>query len=258
MLLTIDCGNTNTVFAVFSEKGEILGQWRASTRNGRTTDELGIWLKHIMLQDKIEPIINFAIIASVVPDNISTLVNLCSDYFGVKAMVVGDASVPIGISTLIDNPSEVGADRICNAVAGHNKYGGPLLVVDFGTATTFDVIDSKGNYCGGTIFPGINLSLDALHKGAAQLPRVGIKKTETIIGKNTVSAMASGIFWGHVSMIEGMIERIQEEFGEEMEVIATGGIGKLFYETCKNIDGYDENLTIFGLYLIFSNINSDR
>ena len=256
MLLTIDCGNTNTVFAVFSQEGQILGQWRASTRNGRTTDELGIWLKQIMLQDKIEPItISFAIIASVVPDNISTLFNLCYDYFGVEALVVGDPSVAIGIKTLIDNPSEVGADRICNAVAGHNKYGGPLLVVDFGTATTFDVIDSKGNYCGGTIFPGINLSLDALHKGAAQLPRVGIRKTEKIIGKNTVSAMASGIFWGHVSMIEGMIERIQAEFRDEMEVIATGGIGKLFYETCNNIDGYDENLTIFGLYVIFSNNN---
>ena len=246
MLLTIDCGNTNTVFAVFSDKGEILGQWRASTRNGRTTDELGIWLKHIMLQDKIEPIINFAIIASVVPDNISTLVNLCSDYFGVKAMVVGDASVPIGISTLIDNPSEVGADRICNAVAGHNKYGGPLLVVDFGTATTFDVLIGK-NYKGGIISPGIKLSLNTLSDKASLIPKINLKIMSKVIGKDTKSAVRSGFFWGYAGLIDNILNLIKKETKKSFKVIITGGFSKLFKNSIKTKVKQDFDITINGL-----------
>ena len=241
MLLAIDSGNSNTVFAVFSKDGEIQGEWRAAGESNRTADEFGIWLTQLLDQEGIDrKKIKSAIIATVVPDNLIHLKSLCKKYFNCDALVIGDPRVDLGLKVLINNPHEVGADRLCNAVAAHKTYKGPLLILDFGTATTFDVIDGEGNYCGGAIYPGINLSLEALHHGAAQLPRVAVDKPESVIGKDTVSAMRSGIFWGHVSMIEGMVTRICSEVGSPLKVVATGGLAQLFNGSCDAIDFYDK------------------
>ncbi len=256
MLLAIDSGNTNIVFAIFSEDGEVMGEWRAGTESNRTADEFGIWLTQLLEQHGIrKENITDAIIATVVPDNLIHLKELCRQYFKTDPTVVGDTGVILGLNIKVDNPREVGADRLCNAVAAHHSYNGPLLILDFGTATTFDIIDGEGSYRGGVIYPGINLSLEALHLGAAQLPRVAIGKPDVVIGTGTISAMQSGIFWGHVSMIEGMTTRIVEEFGTPMKVIATGGLAELFTSNCDAIDTYDPNLTLRGL-LFIRNLNN--
>ena len=251
MLLAIDSGNTNTVFAVFKDDGEIAGQWRASTDIERPADEIGVWLDGLMAQESIErTALTDAIIASVVPSTLSNLTSLCRDHFKAEPIVIGDDGVDLGIEVLMDQPEEVGADRLVNAVAAFERYGGPLTVVDFGTATTFDVIDGKGNYLGGVIAPGINLSLEALHQAAAKLPRVAIARPERVIGKSTVPAMQSGIFWGYISLIEGVTARINDEFGETMDVIATGGLAHLFSEASDVIKSADVDLTLRGLFLI--------
>ena len=251
MLLTIDSGNTNIVFAVFAEDGTIAGQWRAATNANRTADEFGIWLRQLLEVDGVELAkIDAAIVATVVPANLINLTALCRKYFNCEPLVVGDPALDLGIKVLTDNPREVGADRLCNAVAAHISYEGPLLVLDFGTATTFDVVDGKGNYRGGVIYPGLNLSLEALHLGAAQLPRIAVEKPDKIIGTNTVGAMKSGIFWGHVSIIEGITRRITKEFGATFTVIATGGLAPMFNETTDVIDHCDLDLTLRGLYAI--------
>lgn len=251
MLLAIDSGNTNVVFAVFDDGGAIKGEWRAATSSNRTADEFGIWLNQLMEGDGIDKTaISAAIIATVVPANLINLQTLCRKYYDCEPLVVGDPVVDLGLKILIDSPREVGADRLCNAVAAHETYDGPLLIVDFGTATTFDVVDQDGSYCGGVIYPGINLSLEALHLGAAQLPRVAVDKPDKVIGTGTVSAMRSGIFWGHVSMIEGMTARINAEFGRTLSVIATGGLAQLFKESSDIIEYCDEDLTLRGLLSI--------
>ena len=258
MLLAIDSGNTNTVFAVFSDDGILQGEWRAGTEGNRTADEFGIWLVQLLEQENIDKSqITSSIIATVVPDNLIHLNSLCKKYFNCDALVVGDPGTKLKLNILVDNPNEVGADRLCNAVAAHKTYVGALLILDFGTATTFDVIDDAGNYCGGVIFPGINLSLEALHLGAAQLPRVAVEKPTKVIGTSTTSAMRSGIFWGHVSMIEGMITRINNELGKQIQVISTGGFAELFMQSCEAIDIYDPNLTLRGLFSIYQ-YNSQR
>ena len=192
-----------------------------------------------------------AIIATVVPATLFSLKTLCQRYFDCDPLIIGDANINLGIEVLLDNPQEVGSDRLVNAVAAFERYGGPLIILDFGTATTFDVIDSQGNYFGGVIAPGINLSLEALHQAAAQLPRVAISKPDTVIGKSTVPAMKSGIFWGYVSMIEGLVGRIEEEFGAKMDVVATGGLAALFLNATDRITKADPDLTLRGLYLIY-------
>jgi len=251
MILAIDSGNTNVVFAVFDDAGTIVGQWRAATNVNRTADEFGIWLRQILEVDGIDrDKIESAIIATVVPANLINLKGLCRKYFGCEPLVVGDPALDLGIRVMIDNPREVGADRLCNAVAAHLSYKGALLVLDFGTATTFDVVDAAGNYRGGVIYPGLNLSLEALHLGAAQLPRVAVEKPDKIIGTSTVGAMKSGIFWGHVSIIEGITARIAEEFGAPFTVIATGGLAPLFDETTDVINHCDLDLTLRGLFAI--------
>ena len=248
MLLTIDSGNTNIVFAIFSDDGEIRGQWRAATQTDRTADEFSVWLGQLMNGDGLERgQVSAAIIATVVPANLFNLKTLCRGYFGCEPTVVGEAGVELGIEVLIDNPGEVGADRLCNAVAAHQRYDGPLLVIDFGTATSFDVIDGDGNYRGGAIAPGINQSLEALHMAAAQLPRVAIGRPDKVIGTGTVSAMQSGIYWGYVGMIEGMVARIEGEFGADLLVIATGGLAPLFAEAAAVIKHCDLDLTLRGL-----------
>jgi type III pantothenate kinase len=247
MLLAIDAGNTNIVFAVFDGE-QVRGEWRASTDTDRTADELGVWLTQLLTIEGLKrEDIHAAIIASVVPAMVFSLKTLCRRYFRCDPLVVGGEGVNLGINILLDRPEEVGADRLVNAVAAHKCYQGPMIVIDFGTATTFDVIDTEGNYCGGAIAPGINLSLEALHMAAAKLPRVAIGRPRQVIGKATVPAMQSGIFWGYVGLIEGLVKRIQEEYGSDMLVVATGGLAPLFAESTRVIHKLDPDLTLRGL-----------
>lgn len=248
MLLAIDSGNTNIVFAVFDHDDTVLGEWRSSTDANRTADEFGIWLEQLMqLEGLTRDRINSAIIATVVPATLFSLKTLVRKYFKCEPLVIGEPNVDIGIPVRAE---QVGADRLVNALAAHEKYGGPLIVVDFGTATTFDVVDSDGGYCGGVIAPGVNLSSEALHQAAAQLPRVAVERPKTVIGTSTVPAMQSGIFWGYVSLIEGIVKRIREERGEEMDVIATGGLAPLFTQATEVIKLSDSDLTLRGLLAI--------
>lgn len=251
MLLAIDSGNTNTVFAVY-DGDERMGVWRCGCNPRRTADEYAVWLIDLMAMRELKrEDVNDAIIASVVPATNFPLISLCQRYFDCEAMMVGDPEVDLGVEVLIDRPEQVGADRLVNTVAVHQSYDGPVIVIDFGTAATFDVVDGDGNYRGGVICPGINLSLEALHGAAAQLPRVDIKPTTEIIGKATVPAMQSGIFWGYVGMIEGMVVRIREEYGEAMTVVATGGLASLFADETDAIQHVDRDLTIRGLREVF-------
>jgi len=251
MLLAVDCGNTNTVFAAFSDDGSIVGEWRASTDPDRTADEIGVWLTQLMTLDQVARVrIDAAIIATVVPASLFSLRFMCRRYFKCQPLIVGTPDVDLGLDVRVDRPEEVGADRLVNAVAAQQDYGGPLIVVDFGTATTFDVVDRDGGYLGGVIAPGVNLALGSLHSASAQLPQVAIGRPDRVIGKNTVQAMRSGIFWGYVSMIEGMVERIRKEYGADMDVIATGGLAALFAECTPVIKASDPDLTLKGLLAI--------
>ena len=248
MLLAIDSGNTNTVFAVFD--GETRrGEWRASTNPNRTADEYAVWLTQLMSLVKLTPRdIKAAVIANVVPATAYTLRTLCHRYFDCMPMVVGDEGVDLGIAVEVPNPAEVGADRLVNAVAAHKRYpGSDKIVVDFGTATTFDVVAKNGSYRGGVIAPGVNLSLEALYMAAAKLPGIGIRRPAAVIGTGTVPAMQSGVYWGYVGLVEGLVGRIKQEFGGAMTVIGTGGLAALFADATDAIDGVDPDLTIFGL-----------
>jgi len=229
-----------------------LGEWRSSTNANRTADEFGIWLQQLLqLQGLSREDINASIIATVVPATLFSLKTLCRKYFDCDPLVVGDEGVDIGIAVHVGRPDEVGADRLVNALAAHEKHGGPLIIVDFGTATTFDIIDKNGGYVGGVIAPGVNLSSEALHQAAAQLPRVAVERPENVIGTSTVPAMQSGIFWGYISLIEGLVQRIQEERGEDMDVISTGGLAPLFTRSTDVIRISDDELTLRGLLAIY-------
>ncbi|MGC2854035.1 type III pantothenate kinase [Novispirillum sp. DQ9] len=247
MLLAIDSGNTNIVFAIYD--GEtVRGEWRSSTRADRTADEYGVWLSQLMAFEGMQRSdVSAAIVATVVPANAFTLKTLCRRYFGTEPLVVGEPGVNLGLDIRMDRPEEVGADRLVNAVAAHAKYKGALIIIDFGTATTFDVVDAGGNYLGGCICPGINLSLEALHMAAAQLPRVAVGRPANVIGKATVPAMRSGIYWGYVGLIEGLVRRICDEYGGPMTVVATGGLAPLFSEATDAIHHLDQDLTLRGL-----------
>ena len=250
LLLAVDVGNTNTVFAVYRDR-KPLGQWRISTVRNRTSDEYAAALTQLMLLDGVgHKDVGDVVIASVVPEALFALKQMCAHVFGCTPRIVRE-NLGVDMPITIDNPREVGADRLVNAVAAHRRYGGPLIVVDFGTATTFDIVDGDGRYCGGVIATGINLSLEALHRAAAKLPRVAVERPERVIGGSTVGAMQSGVFFGYLSMIEGMVERIQNEFGESMTVIATGGLGGLFADATDRIDRYDRDLTMAGLVELF-------
>ena len=247
MLLAINCNNTNVKVAVY-EGERPRGSWRISTDARRTTDEYAVWLVGVMRLAELERgDIDDAIIANVVPPAAFTLKDLCRRYFGCDPLIVGDSSLDLGIKVLIDNPEEVGADRVVNAVAVRRKYKLPAIVVDFGTATTFDVIDDEGNYCGGAIAPGINLSVEALHMAAAKLPRIAIARPARVIGKATISAMQSGVYWGYIGLIEGLIARMVAELGHKMTIIATGGLAPLFTEATAVIEHLDPDLTLDGL-----------
>jgi type III pantothenate kinase len=250
LLLAIDVGNTNTVFALYRER-EALGQWRISTVRERTADEYAAALTQLMaLKGYGRDEVAAAVIASVVPQALTPLKSMCREFFDCTPRVVGE-DLGVTIQVVIDNPREVGADRLVNAVAAHGRYRGPLIVVDFGTATTFDVVDEEGRYCGGVIATGINLSLEALHRAAAKLPRVAVERPPQVIGNSTVSAMQSGVYWGYVSMVEGVVARIKAEFGAPMKVIATGGLAGLFAGATDVIEHVDRDLTVAGLVELF-------
>ena len=250
LLLAIDVGNTNTVFALYRAR-DALGQWRISTIRERTADEYAAALTQLMmLKGYSHRDVGAAVISSVVPQAVNPLKSMCREFFDCTPRVVGE-DLAVTIPVVIDNPREVGADRLVNAVAAHARYGGPLIVLDFGTATTFDVIDEEGRYCGGVIATGINLSLEALHRAAAKLPRIAVERPERVIGTSTVSAMQSGVFWGYVSMIEGIVTRIKSEFGAEMKVIATGGLAGLFAGATDAIEHVDRDLTMAGLVELY-------
>jgi type III pantothenate kinase len=251
MLLVIDSGNTNVVFAVYD--GDTLkGVWRCANDPRRTADEYAVWLTELMkLRGLASAGIDGAILASVVPQTAFNLVSLCERYFSGTPLTIGDDGVELGLRILIDRPEQVGADRLVTAVSTFSRYGGPSIIIDFGTATTFDVVDGDGNYRGGVIAPGINLSAEALHMASAQLPRVEIKPTEKVIGKSTIPAMQSGIFWGYIGMIEGLVTRMQKEFGSAMTVVATGGLASLFAGSTDVIDHTDRELTIRGLLEVY-------
>lgn len=258
MLLAIDSGNTNAVFAIY-EGDERKGAWRAATDPARTADEYASWLLSLMALAGLSPRdIDAAIIGSVVPESTFHLSGLCRRYFTVEPLLLGEAACEIPVKLDLEmRKEEVGADRIANAVAARDRYPAPLIIVDFGTATTFDVIDRAGSYCGGVIAPGLKLSLKALEMAAAQLPLVAIEKPRTVVGRSTISAMQSGMFWGYVGLIEGIVTRIRAERGEKMGVIATGGLASLIAGATKAIDRVDPDLTLWGLRLVHR-FNSNR
>ncbi len=250
MLLAIDAGNTNITFALF-ENDEMKGEWRVTTNGLGTADEIAVWLIQLMkFRDLPADCVDSAIISTVVPQALFDLQQLCQRYFRVTPMIVGSDDVDLGIRALVDRPQEVGADRLVNAVGAHEKYPGPKNIIDFGTATTLDVVDAEGNYCGGVIAPGVNLSLEALHAAAAKLPRIAVGRARTVIGRDTQSCMLSGIYWGYVGMIEGLVARMEAEFGEKMTVIATGGLASLFANATDCIEYTDMDITMRGLRAI--------
>jgi type III pantothenate kinase len=257
MLLAINANNTNTVFAIW-DGAALKGSWRTATEGKRTADEYVVWLDHLLALDGLaRGDVDGAVIASVVPEVNFNLLTFCRKYCKTDPLVVGAKGVKLGTKALVDQPEEVGADRLVNTVAAHDRYKGPLIVVDFGTATTLDVVDGQGNYCGGVIAPGINLSLAALHMAAAKLPSIRISRTEHVIGKDTVSCMQSGIYWGYIGLVEGLVSRIKTEFGAAMNVVATGGLAPLFAGATEAIDKVDPDLTLWGLRLIYG-LNSQR
>ena len=246
MLLAIEQGNTNTLFAVHDGQGWA-AQWRTATQAGRTADEYAVWLHQLLaMQDLKLADLDACIISSVVPQSLFNLRNLARRYLQVEPLVVGE-NAELGIPVRIDKPSEAGADRLVNALGGWLAYGGPLIIVDSGTATTFDVVGEDGGFEGGVIAPGVNLSMQALHEAAARLPRVAIRRPGKVIGADTVGAMQSGVFWGYVGLIEGLVARIKNEYGRPMTVVATGGVASLFEGATEAIDRFDPDLTLRGL-----------
>ena len=251
MLLAIDAGNTNIVFAVH-DGHEVRAEWRAVTETTRTADEWAVMLGPLLQFKGLSfADIDGAIIATVVPAALFDLRLLCRRYVNCEPLVVGDPAVELGIGVHTDHPDGVGADRLVNAVAAHARYKGALIVVDFGTATTFDVVAANGDYEGGVIAPGANLSAQALHQAAAMLPRVAVTRTQSVIGKDTIPAMQSGLYWGYLGLIEGIVARIRAEYGKPMTVIGTGGLANLFFKQTAVIEHLDPDLTIRGLVQIY-------
>ena len=249
MLLAIDVGNTNTVFALYLED-TMLGEWRCQTQQARTADEYFVWLKALMDRDGLRFEVNQVVISSVVPQIVFNLRVLSDRYFKTRPLVVGKEGCALPCDVRVDQKTQVGADRLVNTVAAYERYGGNLIIVDFGTATTFDVVDYDGAYIGGVISTGVNLSLSALHDAAAALPHIDVREPDSVIGKNTVDCMQSGVFWGYIGLVEGIVARIKNEHGVPMKVIGTGGLSALFSRRTNVFNVLDYTLTMHGLFLI--------
>lgn len=252
MLLAIDIGNTNVVFALF-DGGKLKARWRIATDPRRTGDEYAVWLLQLLeIRGVSRKDVTQIIVATVVPRALHNVEILARNYFGVEPLVAGQGAADYAIDIDVDEPRSLGADRAVNAIAAHAKYSGDLIVIDFGTATTFDVIDFNGAYKGGIIAPGLNLSLDALVGNTAKLPRIAIERpaSESVIGLNTEDQMLIGVFWGYVAMMEGLITRMRAEIGRPAKVIATGGLAVLFDEATDIFDAVDADLTLDGLALL--------
>ena len=252
MLLAIDAGNTNVVFALL-DGGEIKARWRIATDPRRTADQYSVWLYQLLEMDgRSHRDVEAVIIGTVVPRALHNLEVLATKYFHVEPLIAGQGSAGWPIELDVDEPHNVGADRVLNAMAAHAKHEGDLVVVDFGTATTFDVVGAEGAYSGGIIAPGINLSLDALVSAAAKLPRIAIEAPEdaSVIGRTTERQMLIGIYWGYVAMIEGLVDRVKAEVGRPVKVIATGGLATLFDRHSDAFDAIEPDLTIQGLSLL--------
>ena len=252
MLLAIDAGNTNLVFALV-DGGEIKARWRIATDPRRTADQYAVWLHQLLeLEGYSKSDVDSVIIGTVVPRALHNLEVLASKYFHVEPLIAGQGKAAWPMSLDVDEPQNVGADRALNVIAAHAKHPGDLVIIDFGTATTFDVVDGSGAYKGGIIAPGINLSIDALVSAAAMLPRIAIEAPEdkSVIGRTTESQMIIGIYWGYVAMIEGLTERLKREIGREVTVVATGGLASLFDKHTQAFDAIEPDLTIQGLSLL--------
>lgn len=251
MLLAIDVGNTNSKFAVFDGE-RLVAQWRLRTEAKRTADEYAAWLTQLMDVQGFDPkTISGAILASVVPAVNQHIRRLCETYFGNGLLIVGEPDCQLGIKVLIDRPQDAGADRLVGVIAGYEKYGGPLITVDFGSATTFDMADKDGNFIGGVLAPGVELTIESFYLMTARLPRIRVEKPAHVIGKSTVPAMQSGIFWGYVGLIESLITRIRAEYGEPMKVVATGGLAEVFKDEIGLFDAIEPDLMSLGLLEIW-------
>ena len=251
MLLAIDTGNTNTLFAIHDGK-EWIVEWRIATNATRTADEYAVWFHQLLVMQGLSfEDISECVISTVVPQSLFNMRNLSRRHLNLDPIIIGEEGVKIGIGIRNVSPKEVGADRLVTALGAMKRYKGNLIIIDSGTATTFDVISEDGYFEGGIISPGINLSVKALHKAAAQLPRIEIRRPENVVGHSTVSAMKSGIFWGYIGLIDGLVERIIEEEDRSFTVIGTGGVASLFEGASRTIEHYDSNLTIDGLLEIW-------
>jgi len=249
MLLAIDCGNTNTVFSVW-DGTRFLATWRTSTEWQRTADQYFVWLSTLMRAGDLDVSIDEVIISSTVPRVVFNLRVLCDRYFGCRPLVVGKPECVLPVPPRVDEGVRPGPDRLANAAGAFDRHGGDVIVVDFGTATNFDVVAEDGAYVGGVISPGVNLSLEALHQGAAALPHVDITKPDKVIGTNTVECIQSGVFWGYVGLIEGILRRIKAEYGRPMTVVGTGGLAPLFAQAEALFDHVEDDLTVHGLTVI--------
>jgi type III pantothenate kinase len=258
MIFAVDIGNTNIVFGIFGKNGELLGNCRLNTDSMRTTDEYAATIMLLLKNREIDfGLLSGMVISSVVPPLVYTFSKLATKYFNIEPIVVGPG-IKTGVPVKFENPKEVGADRIVNAAAAIKYYGSPCIVVDFGTATTFDVINAKGEYIGGLISPGIKLSINALHSKTAKLPEIEIEKCQRVVGNTTTSSMKSGIYFGYLSLIDGIIKRIiNEQFaGRNIQVVATGGLGSIYIGESEYIKEYEPNLTLYGLRSIYEKNSS--
>lgn len=247
-LLVVDLGNTNLVLGVY-RGAELVSSWRLATARERTADEYGI-LARQLVGDSLHASLEGAIVASVVPPLNSAMTFMIRKYFGVEPLFV-EPGIKTGVAIHVDNPLEVGADRIVNCAAAHDAYGGPTVIVDFGTATTFDVVTEDAEFIGGVIAPGLNISAEALFARAARLPRVDIRRPDHVIGTNTVVNMQSGIYFGYLGLVDGILARIRREVKDVKRVVATGGLAPLFAEDSEHIDQVDSELTMKGLKIIY-------
>ena len=250
MLLAIDCGNTNTVFSIW-DGSSFISTWRTSTEHQRTADQYYVWLSTLMEFQKVDVDITDVIISSTVPRVVFNLRVLCDRYFNTRPLVVGKSDCLLPKLPRVDEGTQVGPDRLVNAAGAFDRHGGDVVVVDFGTATTFDVVAHDGAYIGGVISPGVNLSLEALHQAAAALPHVDVTKPQKVIGTNTVACMQAGVFWGYVGLVREICARIKGEHDRPMRVIGTGGLAPLFNQGDQLFDVFDDDLTMHGLTVIY-------